>query len=227
MKIATWNVERLKHGQLLGEMLQACENICADILVLTETDRRLRPNFHYSCETPQMSEFDPLYAKNENRVSIFSNYPIISQYPTYDDRTALCVEVDTEYGNLIVYGTIIGIYGNRHVSFLPDLQKQIADIRCLSHMGKPICICGDFNCSFADNYYFTTAGRKRLLDLFKEEKITLLTSQQKECIDHIAISTSWVDDDSYSVKEWNEAKKLSDHKGIAVTINRGHNEGVL
>ncbi len=40
MKIATWNVERLKHCASLDKLLQACERVRADILVLTETDTK-------------------------------------------------------------------------------------------------------------------------------------------------------------------------------------------
>jgi len=44
MRIATWNVERLKHKSSLEEMRRLCEDSQADILVLTETDARLHPN---------------------------------------------------------------------------------------------------------------------------------------------------------------------------------------
>ena len=37
MKIATWNVERLKHQTSLDKMISAIEAVQADILVLTET----------------------------------------------------------------------------------------------------------------------------------------------------------------------------------------------
>ena len=47
MKIATWNVERLKHKASLERLRAECEEIGAGILVLTETDQRLRPNFKY------------------------------------------------------------------------------------------------------------------------------------------------------------------------------------
>ena len=43
MKIATWNVERLKHKKQLDQIQGLCNSIKADILVLTETDKRLHP----------------------------------------------------------------------------------------------------------------------------------------------------------------------------------------
>ena len=52
MKIATWNIERPKQKKLLNEIIIACDCIQADILVLTETDEQVRPNYAYSFQTP-------------------------------------------------------------------------------------------------------------------------------------------------------------------------------
>ncbi len=218
MKIATWNVERLKHKKALDKMLLKCENIQADILVLTETDTRLRPNYRYCIQTPMLSEIKPdYYANTENRVSIFTNYPCVRQYETFDKYTSICTELETEHGNLLVYGTIIGILGNREYSFQVDLRKQIEDFARLS-VSNNLCICGDFNCSFADSYYYTKSGRAALQKTFSENKIRLLTGDIKECIDHIAISEKVIGNAQIKVDEWNLKKALSDHKGIVVTI---------
>ncbi len=127
------------------------------------------------------------YSDTENRVSIFTNYPCVRQYETFYKYTSIYAELKTEYGSLLVYGTIIGILGNRERSFQADLQKQIKDFAGLS-VDNDLCICGDFNCSFADNYYYTKSGRDALQKAFSENKIRLLTGDIKECIDHIAIS---------------------------------------
>ena len=47
MKIATWNVERLKHIAALDAIQSICNSLDADILVLTETDERLSPDYPY------------------------------------------------------------------------------------------------------------------------------------------------------------------------------------
>lgn len=219
MKIATWNIERLKHKKSLHEMLAACDKVHADILVLTETDRRFSPEYRFCFQTPSLAEIDPaVYKPTENRVSIYTNYPCIREYSTYDENTAICVELETERGHLLVYGTIIGIYGNRHVSFKQDLDRQIEDIERLSKIGDSFLICGDFNCSFADNYYYTKHGRDSLLETLSNNSLSLLTKKQSECIDHIAITSEYVSDAVINVEEWNEDKRLSDHKGIAVSI---------
>ena len=59
MKIATWNVERHRRKKLLNEMLYSIDAINADVLVLTETDRRLHPKYRFCYETPRMAIRNP------------------------------------------------------------------------------------------------------------------------------------------------------------------------
>lgn len=232
MRIATWNIERLKHRKSIDKILSAIEDAKADILVLTESDERIKPNYRYSFHTPKLhdapSEYRmpgrykdyavaDVYAVTENRVSIYTNYPCIGQYETYDKYTALCVELETNAGNLLVYGTIVGIIGNRDESFKQDILLQAKDFERLSKTGN-ICICGDFNCSFSDNYYYTNFGRDTLSVSFASNNISLLTGNQTECIDHIAVSKNFIGGSNIKISEWNVDKSLSDHKGIAADI---------
>lgn len=218
MKIATWNVERLRHHNKLSELLKSCNECDADILVLTETDKRLSPLYPYCLETIPLFDSEINYASTERRVSVFSKYPCIRKHKTYDECTAICGEFETERGNLLVYGTIIGVLGNRHSTFSEALAKQTEDILRLAALEKNICICGDYNCSFSDNYYFTKNGRSQLLDFFDRAGIRLLTSDVPECVDHIAVSTDFIGDANVEVSEWNLYKSLSDHKGVAVWL---------
>ena len=77
-------------------------------------------------------------------------------------------------------------------------------------------ICGDWNCSFGDNYYFTRFIRNCLFQTLSKNKIRLLTASQAQCIDHIAISERFFDGAEMHIEEWNHEKRLSDHKGILV-----------
>lgn len=84
MKIATWNVERLEHKKSLDRIIAACDQVQADILVLTETDERVSPRYKYCFQTPTPPEVklpryeQPLrYQPTEHRVSIFTNYNCI------------------------------------------------------------------------------------------------------------------------------------------------------
>lgn len=225
MKIATWNIERLTHKKQLENMKSICSQVDADILVLTEADERLVPDYPYSFHTPnpppgKIAGYDTpiLYAPTEHRVSVYTRYPLIREHLTFDKYTALCVELETELGALLVYGTIIGVYGNREESFRLDLDKQINDFRSLSSYSKNICILGDYNCSFSDNYYFTNYARDRLRQCFLDNNICLLTAAQLQCIDHIAISEQFFFGRNIQIEEWNQNKRLSDHKGVAVIL---------
>ncbi|MCD7825855.1 MAG: endonuclease/exonuclease/phosphatase family protein [Clostridiaceae bacterium] len=226
MKIATWNVERLEHKSKLDSIISACQHEDADILVLTEADERIQLpgySFCYSTTPPQDHEFPPYpmpvhYASTERRVIIYSKYPLVRQHNTYDESTAICVDLETEYGNLLVYGSIIGIHGHRKPFFTDELCGQMADLRRLAANGHQICFLGDYNCSFADNYYPSSIGKSTILECFTETGITLLTATRPECVDHIAVSKSFMGDAAVSITEWNLDKSLSDHKGISISF---------
>ena len=218
MRIATWNVERLKHYKELNTMIQEIKKAEADILVLTETDTRLYPDYAYSYQTPLLHDVRPdFYKKTENRVSIFSKYRCVKQHETYDAYTAICVELETDQGNLLVYGTIMGIFGNREATFKADLQKQMEDIQRLSAQHCSLCVIGDFNLSFHDNYCFTRDGRNMVIHTFQDCGIDLLTGCIPECIDHIAITNGFIDRIT-TIHEWNVDRTLSDHKGIVIEV---------
>ncbi|MCL1829507.1 MAG: endonuclease/exonuclease/phosphatase family protein [Oscillospiraceae bacterium] len=216
MRIATWNIERLRHKKELESIIANCAKVSADILVLTETDSQVKLDYDHCYSTASPENETVSYSKTETRVSIYTNYELVKCHATFNERVAVCVELKTGLCNLIVYGTVIGIYGNRHSSFMPDLSAQVADIGRLVTNGNPVCICGDYNCSFSDNYYFTKDGRAVIEDMLRTNRIELLTRNQPECIDHIAVSRDLVGDTEVLVKEWNLDKTLSDHKGIMV-----------
>ena len=221
VKIANWNIERLKHSSKIDEIIQILTDLDAEILVLTEFDSKIcLENYKYSVSTNLLSEIEPKnYRETENRVTIYSKYEILKQLETFDKYTSLCVELKTEFGNLVVYGTIIGIYGNRNQNFTTDLTKQISDFDKYAK-DENFCIVGDYNISFSDNYYFTNFGRNELDKAFDKNNLTLLTRTQKECIDHISISSKLAKEIKIEINEWNFDKKLSDHKGICVNLTK-------
>ena len=186
---------------------------------MTETDRRFVPDYPYECHSPLMREIRPdYYRETENRVSIYSRFPVIKEYKTYDRYTSVCVELPTGRGNLLVYGTIMGIFGNRELSFNKDLEMQMNDIRRLSMESHSLCVIGDFNLSFGDNYYYTKFGRNLVRQTFRNCEIDILTQAVPECIDHIAVSKGFAGE-RVTVAEWHKDRSLSDHKGIVVDMN--------
>ena len=80
MRIATWNIERLQHRNKLDMIRKACDCIEADILVLTETDSRIIPDYCYHYQTSSLKgvTLPVRYADTENRVSIFTKYRCVA-----------------------------------------------------------------------------------------------------------------------------------------------------
>ena len=223
MKIATWNVERPNASSRTRntKIVDALKEVDADILILTETSSIIHPGEEYTpFATPSLQLLEePYYKEGENRTTIWSKYPATKYMETYDSFTSICVRIRTPLGELNVYGTIIGIHGNRRGTFNADLDKQIADWRQICGVSN-ICIAGDFNISFGDNYYHTEAGRQKIVDRFQELKIDNLTQKIPENIDHIAISESFLKSVDCKTELWNKDKKLSDHIGVCVTLNQ-------
>ena len=214
MKIATWNIERLKIEKRQKTIETILNSVDADILVLTETDTRINlANYTYQVFSEELDSSQN-YKSTERRVCIYSKYKITNQLKTFDAKTSLCVEIERNIGNLVIYGTIIGIYGNRHSSFNEDLSKQLEDFKNISD--KHHCIIGDYNISFGDNYYYTKISRNLLNKLFETNDLKLVTNDLSEAIDHIAISAAVIQSHKIEIEEWNLDKSLSDHKGVSV-----------
>ena len=142
LKIATWNVERLKSKNKVSEIIENSKSIAADIFVFTETDFTVKFGYEFHAETLYPANTLAVYEETERRVAIQTNYEIIQQYDTFNNETAVCVELKTDNGILLVYGVVIGILGNRHKSFMPDLLSVKSDIYNLSKENNNLCIWG-------------------------------------------------------------------------------------
>ncbi len=226
MKIATWNVERPKSSSVSknARILEALKEVDADILVLSETNSAIDLGRGYSAfstaplvETAE--EYGVPYGKGEIRVTIWSKYPMLRHVATCNPLSAICVCVGTPFGELNVYGTVLGFRGNRHPAFMADLEAQLKDWGTLSKSGH-LCIVGDYNMTFSDNYYYTKVGRTMLNQALEELDIDLLTRSIPENIDHIAISRSFSRSLVSISKVWNRPKdrKVSDHIGVCLTL---------
>lgn len=223
MIIATWNIERpTVNSKRISPILDELSRINADIFILTESNECIIPDTsYYIRSTSSFFEFKP--QKGEVRVSLLSKYPIISVEQTFRPDTSVCVVLETAIGKLAVYGTIIGIRGNRAPDFNSDLDLIIEDIDRLCKL-FPLCIAGDFNISFADNYYFTKEGREKLKACFERNNLIILTVGVPRNIDHIVLPESLASLQSGQIKVWNKINKLetkeslSDHQGVSVEI---------
>ena len=219
MKIATWNLERVvKNSTKSLTIIESLKNINADILILTETNEFIDLGEDYNIlHSTKLTV--TLYKEGERRVSIYSKYKILGQSETFNNETSICSTLATPFGKLAVYGTIIGIFGNRNENFNTDLDKQLLDFEKFSKQ-ENICIAGDFNISFFDNYYFTETGRLKLNSAFENLHLRNLTKNIAENIDHIVMTEKFIENCNFKTETWNLDKKLSDHIGVCVTISK-------
>ena len=229
-KIATWNVERPnltmgKEKERVNAINAELKKHPADILILTETNECISPgtaHVHFS-EPLDKERGGDYYKDGERRIGIWSNFDIIERPKVTDPLTTTCAVLQTPYGKLAVFGSIIGIHGIFDKDFYIDLQNQIEDLRRFAIEGYNICYAGDFNISFSGRYRPNKKATIPLNDIFTALKMKKLTADIPENIDHIVISESFRSIPSFEKEYWNVDKKearprLSDHKGVVVTI---------
>ena len=133
MKIATWNFERLcrNKNQFILDKIAA---INADILILTETNSKINPGYDYSFVSTDNLEndFEGIdYKPGENRTTNWTKYNIKRIIKTYDNYTSAYAEIQTSFGLLNVYGTIIGVFWGKDNRFKSDFEYQISDFKKL------------------------------------------------------------------------------------------------
>ena len=218
MRIATWNLERLKKRkrQLIIDKLIEIE---ADILILTETDYsiQLENYFCISTELLPLGFENTDYKAGEIRVSILTKYKTTNKYETYDSYTTVCSDIETPWGTLTVYGSIIGVFGYKQPRFDNDLYGQLVDIERL-FANRQICFAGDLNTTFSGRVWPSRKARQTLIDSFEKYKLSNTTASIQDTVDHIVLSTNFIENRRLKIETWNQDKKLSDHVGHLLTI---------
>ena len=218
MRIATWNLERLKKRkrQLIIDKLIEIE---ADILILTETDYsiQLENYFCISTELLPLGFENTDYKAGEIRVSILTKYKTTNKYETYDSYTTVCSDIETPWGTLTVYGSIIGVFGSKQPRFDNDLYGQLVDIERL-FANRQICFAGDLNTTFSGRVWPSRKARQTLIDSFEKYKLSNTTASIQDTVDHIVLSSNFIENRRLTIETWNQDKKLSDHVGHLLTI---------
>ena len=218
MRIATWNLERLKKRKrqlIIDKLIE----IDSDILILTETDSSIQLD-NYICISTELLPlgFDNTdYKFGENRVSILTRYKTTNRHETYDSYTTVCSDIETPLGTLTVYGSIIGVFGNKQPRFDKDLYGQLADIERL-FANRQICFAGDLNTTFSGRVWPSKKARQMLIDSFEKYKLSNTTASIQDTVDHIVLSTRFIENRQLEIETWNQDKKLSDHVGHLLTL---------
>ena len=218
MKILTWNIERPKNENQL--ILDKLAEYNADIVILTETNVIINPGKEYisiASKTLTKGYAGINYQAGENRTTIWTKYKTSAQHKTYDNYTSVCAQIETPHGPLNVYATIIGVFGGLGERFKSDLKNQLSDFEKLSSK-NPHCIVGDLNVTFSGRVYPSHDARNKLNNAFEKLKLTNLTSEIENNVEHIVLSKDFIQNKKVTIETWNHDKIVSDHIGICLTI---------
>lgn len=225
MKIINFNIERLLILSKLKPVIELIKSYDADIIVLTETNSKLidlGENYFAQHSKPLSKNQDNVnfYREGENRVSIYSKYPIKSRIQTADEFTSLAIELETSFGKLIIYGTIIGIFGysRNKDRFVKDFNEQESDFNKI-FANENVCLVGDLNISLSGWIYPSKEYRENLNNIINQFDLDKSTGNLDDNIDHILISKGFIKNREIQVEKFNVDKKLSDHIGICLTVN--------
>ncbi|WPO83971.1 endonuclease/exonuclease/phosphatase family protein [Chryseobacterium sp. JJR-5R] len=220
MKIISWNIARPKVNQhsrifFIKSIIESEE---PDLIVLTETSRCIgfgKAYHELHSETLPALHENQLYEEKENRVSLFSKYPIETQYTTYDPYTSICGNINTDFGPLIMYLSIIGSFGGRNSYFTHDLHCQKEEIK---NMKGNICYSGDFNISFSGWKYPSEKVIDETKAFFSQHNLEILTEKNENSAIHIVMNKKFLKDKMVIQHIVSIDRKVSDHHLVSCTI---------
>lgn len=221
MKILSWNLERPKKNQFTKinhiKNLVKAEN--ADIIIVTESNYCIDFGEEYSVlKTDILPSFhdNQNYFEGENRVSIYSKFPIKKHIPTYDSLTSVCGLIETNFGKLNIYGSIIGSFGGKGFQFKNDLEHQKKDIE---NLHGNICFSGDFNISFSGWKYPSQKVIDETKDFFNIQNMKIITENNKDSAIHTVINNEFLTDKIYTTRMIEIDRNISDHNLIICEIS--------
>ena len=224
MKVSVWNLMRpnSKTVERNSLFLDTLNQIDQDIIILTETNSIIEfGDKYFSVSTTPLPKLVDKYTyePGENRVTIFSKFPFIRQIPTADSYTSVCAETITPFGQLIIYGTIIGYLGGLLEPFESDLKKQTLDLTQLAKEGN-ICFGGDLNIAFSRRAYPSKPVVKNVSDLFDNLALTNLTKDFNDSAIHAVISNSFLGNKQVKADRIRFDKKFTDHSLVTISLTQ-------
>lgn len=236
MKIATLNIDWANKQKSKSHFLKIEEYLNQqdfDFLVLTESINLSLKNFnfkYFSESIPQNIEYEKLnYSEYLNgelafRTAIYSKIKSQKSFKVSDKKTSLALEFPTEFGNIVVYATIIGTRFKQKPFVENELQNCIYDCTNIFQENPNIFIIGDLNTSFKENetdFTINSITTKSLENLFENLNLINPTAKIKKNIDHIIIPKRF---EIYLTESevFVEENKLSDHKGIFIILSSHH-----
>ena len=242
-RIATWNLD---HASRSNRPIQAqkeqINKIGADVLILTET-----------CSDVELSD---LYASsassNPNRYqkhysAIWSHWPLLQRFETYDDETATCVRVESPFGDLLIYGTILTYAGDKGpegssghwIEHHNEIAKQGEDWTRIQKLtqGIPFIVAGDFNqARDGRGQYHSSKSIELLNSQLQRNSLACLTDEDfgengklrpdprkgycRHNIDHICVTKGAFQIEKVGAWDhFTDIQELSDHNGVFVDLD--------
>jgi endonuclease/exonuclease/phosphatase family metal-dependent hydrolase len=247
MKVATWNLQRVRPTQpRVATIHQHIADVGADICVLTETHELVSPGDGFS--SVMSSEPDRRSKPGEKWVGIWSRFALtpLTSFVSVVAR-ARCAAARLSHpdiGSVVVYACVLpwggstwnGIASANGAAFAAALDVQRGDWHRLREAFPDdlLIVAGDFNQDLADRHYYGSKKKRALLEnALADVGLVALTAGMNDpvardsapcaCIDHICVSTLPAVRVG-STTRWPNAVKpvsqLSDHFGIAVELMR-------
>ncbi len=225
MRILNWNLRRptqasFRRNDAFHQQIAALH---PDIVILTETNAAIHPGPAYesAATLPLPAGHDGIqYAHGENRASIFSRYPITAVMPTADPYTSVGATIATPYGPLLMYATIIGVFGGKGTRFNEDFDACCSDLSSLQSRGN-LCVVGDFNVAFSGYPYPSKAAVLHTRRAFEEAGLRILTAAHEDVPDHIACSEGFLDSVRVETCIIPSPTWLSDHAAVYAHLSAG------
>lgn len=243
-RIATWNLERPKqNGNVKNQRrLEMLREIDADLWILTETHSTITLDGYHCLVTPAQPGY---HAAGESFAAIWSRWPILRSIPTFDPYFAICAEIDSPVGPLLVFGTIITYANDRGIdgksrrweehrksiaAHAADWQRLRADFP--DHL---LCVAGDFNQSRDGSGWYedpqSVANLSSALDQTSLRCVTeldmLAHGLSRATVDHICLShplAAVVQTLGAWEGHTKARERMSDHNGVFVDIGRSDSQ---
>ena len=216
LRIATWNLERPRTHKTdkINALKQKMQMINADIWILTESHEAMSPNENY--QGAHTEHIESRHTDGERRSSIWSRFPINQIIETHDPETAVCVDLQTPEGPVIVYATVIPYdgagtgypyrSGMEFVEGLKTMELHRASIERhrtdwqrirAEHPDHEFIVAGDFNQHRDGVGSYGARGREPLSNALSASMLSCVTEQDfkalgklttRRNLDHICLS---------------------------------------
>lgn len=243
MKLANWNLDRANTGPRRQRLRQAADRIDADVWVFTETRDSFSPGdeYPYSYGSARGRDGIGVDQPEDRWVAIHSKYPL-QKLSTKDKARTVAVRVLPPASSpFLIFGTVLPWIGDKWrdfpsksgVAFKKALDLQESDWKDLQaeFPDDELFVIGDFNQDLVlPHFYGSKKNRDDLTEALEASGLDALTGGKRDpirrdsppfaCIDHICSSNRfWKPEPAI---RWPDKpnKRLSDHFGVAVSLNQ-------